>query len=443
MPIREIIQLGETGGDLILKKFENIRKQKEKFSESSTVKLKKEISEKIIPSPKEVEKPVEDVIKRKKTIIDKITEDKESVEKQHGIMPKTEDQKIPVKTFDDASKKEDTIINKFKKINDLKKNFLKPGILKMGVGLESLISKEKKEAPEPQKPEREREDRVYVRGVRLASNELRGLANSAASLDPTQFTSGVIDSMKNITQKFASSIPVLGGVLSGMTDYAGEMTKIGANMASNSLNAIKAAQNSAIDTLEKRGRIQYFAGRETIGPQYSLQEQSGIVEQIANRFGKFQGTKLANTVKELFKDMPDIQQATALAAGDYRSLGTDKGYFLQQISDSLGNLPPSMGQEIQNQLLQQFVTPEGKRELNTDLAKNQRQTRAILTSQDQEREVEISKMSKNARELNETMNKLNLNLTRSGSSLNGSLENMASTINTIVSKVAGVSKAVK
>jgi len=397
MAIREIIQLGEKGGDMILKTFQRINTQKEKFSQPATVKSNTSKEPKPVSGQ---EKP---------------------------------------KIFEDTIKKEDIAINKFKKLADLKNKFLKPGILKIGLGIESLLTKEKKELPEPEKPERE--NRRYIQGVKSASDELKGLANSASSLDPTQFTTGVIDSMKNVTQKFSSAIPVLGSVLSGMADYAGEMTKIGANMATNSLNAIKHAQSAAIDTLEKRGRIEYLGGRETIGKQYSLQEQSAIIEQVASRFGKFQGTKLSGTINELFKNAPDIQQATAIAAGDYKSLGTDKGYFLQQISDSLGNLPPSMGQEIQNQLLQQFVTPEGKKELNTDLARDQRQTRAMLTTQDQNRELEVSKMSKNALSLNQTLNQLNTDLTRAGAGLNSSLDKMASTINVIISKISPAGKA--
>jgi len=425
MPIREIIQLGEKGGDLILKKFENIRKQKEKFSEHAKF---KSIQEK------------ESVTIDKKT--EQIKKSVDTAKSENAIKPEqiAKDQEKP-KTLEDIIKKEDAAINKFKKLADLKNKFLKPGILKMGIGIESLLMKDKKEPQKPEQPEQQKEERRYVQGIRNASNELKGLANSASSLDPTQFTTGVIDSMKGVTQKFASAIPVFGGVISGMADYAGEMTKIGANMATNSLNAIKSAQNSAIDTLEKRGRIQYLGGRETIGQQYSLQEQSAIIEQVASKFGRFQNTALAGTIKKLFENAPDIQQATAIAAGDYKSLGTDKGYFLQQISDSLGNLPPSMGQEIQNQLLQQFVTPEGKKELNTDLARDQRQTRAMLTTQDQNRELEVSKMSKNALSLNQTLNQLNTDLTRAGAGLNSALDKMAKSVNVVISQISQPKKA--
>jgi len=372
MAIHEIIQLGVKGGDLILKQFAKINKEKEKFKTPAQTKVGAGFPSRVPPG---------------------------------------------------TETKEDEFLNKF---GNILKKFKKPELI----------------PPEGEKPEDKEEknlkDQIANKSRKVADG-LNNLAASATSLDPTRFTSGLIDAVGDMTSKFASSIPVVGGFLSAMGGYATEMTKMSSGMAANSLSMIKNAQSVAIDTMEKRGRAAYFGGGTLQNKGYALAERSGIVESIASKYGKFVGSNLEKSVNRLFANNPDIEQATAVAGGNFRALGTDKGYFLQQISDSLGNLPPSMSQELQSQLLD-TIQPQ---ELNKDLAAGYRQTRATFDEQDRNTQKTIAGMTKNSQELNEQLNQLSVNLAKGGSALVGSIETLTKQINYVISKISASQQGVK
>lgn len=101
----------------------------------------------------------------------------------------------------------------------------------------------------------------------------------------------------------------------------------------------------------------------------SQSEQAAIITSISSSMGKI-SSDFAKSVSDLFvsndgKTNYDIGQATELAKGNFGALGTDKGFFMQQISSGFQGLPPSMKQKLTSQMFG-MISPE-ERDIQNDM----------------------------------------------------------------------------
>jgi len=317
----------------------------------------------------------------------------------------------------------DLILKTFQRINTQKEKFIKPATTKIGTKISAP-------GVPGQEKETTKQQTELSQKAGKAANELNALANSAASLNPQALISGAIDSVTRVTEHLSQAVPYIGQALSATAD-----------MAANSLSAIKNAQLSAMDTLQKQGRNEYFGGGTFKGNQnYSLSEQSNMIEAISAKFGKFgQNKDLVNAINNLYKNNPDIQQATAVASGNYAALGTDKGYFMQQIMDSMGNLPPSMMQSIQAQLL-----PMAEQELNKDKAQKYRSQNAIVETAAQKTQIQTADMfNANTVKMNDAFNQMTIDLTKTGSQLINVFAKITDAANGSINTLNNISNAGK
>jgi len=342
----------------------------------------------------------------------------------------------------------DIILKTFQRINTQKEKFAKPVTTKLA----SMYDKSK-EPPKKPETETEKSAALIKEKARGASDELNNLAKSASSFNPTQFSMGILDTVRGVANKLAIGT---GGALGGawgkgaaeaataVTDSMAELINTGAQMATNALSEIKNAQVSAIDTMQKESRFKYYGGGALAGNQrFTLAEKSGIVEAVSSRFGKV-GSDLSKAIDKLLAGNTDMQQASEIASGNFQALGTDQGYFLQQISDSIGNLPPTMKQAIQAQLI---PMAQGQLIQQPEEVTKIQESRAALNKQDLEAEknrarigLQVGKdengnLVNNAQQLNKSLNDMTSNLVNSGSKLIRSLDAIVSGINGVIEKV--------
>lgn len=331
----------------------------------------------------------------------------------------------------------DIILKTFQKINVQKEKFKKPAKL-------PITTTQVPKAPDgEQEPELKKSSSGFAKNVEKATSGLNKLASSASSFDPTRFTTGVLDTMRGLANK---SIIGLAGAVGGergksiaeattsATDAVAELINTGASMATNSLSEIKNAQSQAIETLQKQSRMTQLGGETLSGKGYTVQEKSSIIESVVSRFGKI-GKPLEAAINNLYKGSVDFQQALDVASGNFQALGTDQGYFLQNIMDSVGSLPPTLKQAMMAQMLPMAKINKQPQEI-TDI----QASRAAMNNQDILNDINKARLTTGKGEeissnLNKSLNDLNLGLVTSGTKLIGSLNTIVSGINEVVSKV--------
>lgn len=194
---------------------------------------------------------------------------------------------------------------------------------------------ERKESEKPEKKEHEK----------IIGDKTQSVLAGAGSLD----TGGLISSLGN-----AFNMDTF-----GVSGAAATM----ANAALTFKDKIKQAAQSWADTQSAASNSRNFAGdpqflRSMDNTQFksrrdiSVGDQRGIVDALSSSYGKMSG-EFKDSIRTLYgtRENPyDVKQTTALAQGNFESLGTDQGFFMQKIANSLQNLPPSAKQKLMPQL---------------------------------------------------------------------------------------------
>ena len=110
-----------------------------------------------------------------------------------------------------------------------------------------------------------------------------------------------------------------------------------------------------IDRAEnKKSDIQF-----RLGSKWSNEEMASLRTTMGATYGVIQ-EPLANALKQFTESSTkyDVNALTRVASGNWRSTGTDRGWMIQQMSDSFGDLPPSIAQRFQASLLERFGAEE-------------------------------------------------------------------------------------
>lgn len=199
-----------------------------------------------------------------------------------------------------------------------------------------------------------------------------GLAQGASSLDAT---STAQSALTGIGAMFGPQGAFISGIASAFVGAASAFT-----------DKIQNAAKSWADTTKIANTAQNFAGRENFlrGPgertDISRSEQAHFIQGLGARFGRFDAAndEFRKSVSMFFNatnkqnQKLDAEQAAQLTQGNFSALGTDKGFFLQKISDSIAGLPPSLQKALQPQLLG-MISPE-ERMVQHDLGARQTTT---------------------------------------------------------------------
>ena len=105
---------------------------------------------------------------------------------------------------------------------------------------------------------------------------------------------------------------------------------------------------------DEKGKTKSYQASNISQGLLSNAEMAQLTASVSGSFGRLQKPMtdvLSKYIKGGTKDTGALAQA---ASGNWKSTGTDKGFFLQKLSDSFGDLPPSIAQKFQSRLLENY-----------------------------------------------------------------------------------------
>ena len=119
--------------------------------------------------------------------------------------------------------------------------------------------------------------------------------------------------------------------------------------------AMEIAKNAvahASELYQRNATTANYGGNKITQGNMSNNEKAYFVSTISGSMGKLQNPMIDALNK--LSGHKDTGALANVAAGNWRSTGTDKGFFLQKLADSFGDLPPSIAQRFQSKLLTNY-----------------------------------------------------------------------------------------
>ena len=241
-------------------------------------------------------------------------------------------------------------------------------------------SKDKPKAGEKkeEKPKEERKPGAYETQVREGlANAKSQAANSVLSLDGGNLAKAGMGAV-------ASLIPVIGSQIADALNFAVDAMKAFKDKIKNQASIVADTQakvNDITNSFKKNAKgktFEDFIGFDVKDAKGKISrqgrtdlnksEQAAIIKSISSTMGKV-SDEFGKSVSKLFigdngKTKYDSEQATSLAQGNFASLGSDKGFFMQQISNGFSGLPPSMKQALTSQMFE-MIDP-GERDVQNN-----------------------------------------------------------------------------
>lgn len=192
-------------------------------------------------------------------------------------------------------------------------------------------------------------------------------------------------------------------------------------------------QNKINRAESRKASIQYKNSSK-----WSNEEMAALRTSLGASFGRIQ-QPLASALAEFTQGTSkyDARAVTRVASGNWRSTGTDRGWMVQQIFDSLGDVPPSIAQRFQASLLNQF----GKEEIQQAPKEEQRAQRAnAMWNKTDERQVSqvfdaVNENINDLFELNNKLNSLQADMVQAGAGVASALNFVANQISSAANKI--------
>lgn len=196
------------------------------------------------------------------------------------------------------------------------------------------LQRQQKDATEKNTTAQKKSNEMMQKGVGAAMSVGGGLS----TLDPASAFKGAASGVGSL---FGPAGMAVGSGLGFITDALGNFTS-GVKQAA---GVVAAYQESVSTQARFTGRNNFLqTQRSDIDPS----TVRVITEGLGDKFGRL-STKFQSSVERLFGSngsATDLKQATQLAQGQFSALGTDEGFFLEQIANSVGNMPPTIKQAI-------------------------------------------------------------------------------------------------
>lgn len=319
------------------------------------------------------------------------------------------------------------ILRQLKKINKAKDDFKKPAAFKASAAIQRIFapkgpSGEPVTPTEPKKvsPEEKTKTKEYDRG-----KEVGGAAKEAGQ------AVGNLEGTA-LTQAGIKGITALGGPV-GLV--VGEIVNRIIDAATAFRDKVKQAASIHADTLDAQNTAIRYAGKgfeeyiKSSRSDLDRNTQRAIISGLGTQYGRFT-EEFRGQIEKLFGQKingkyADLGETSALAGGNFAALGTDKGFFMQKIANSLSDLPPSIKQKLMGQLLE--AVPAEER--TTQTGELTRLRSAVTEFNDSERSGQASFVTKNnldlAKEIQNLTNTLDTKLAGGIEKLIGEIRKMA------------------
>lgn len=342
-------------------------------------------------------------------------------------------QNVVLKNIDAVKKKADAL-SKIKPSVNLGKGIA--GILAglAGKTATSAQTLDQKNEEKIQKKE-EKNIRQFSEGSKKFGNAVLGFTRGAESFDPV----GIAKNMITAAGESFSNITVLGFGVGNLPKGLAELTNTMVSMASGAIDMAKTSAATQYGLSNRNSTTRYYGGEGIGQGGMSRAQHSELVMTIAGSFGKIQ-KPLQETVNKLVEGK-NTEALARVAGGNWASTGTDRGWFLQQISNETAGLPPSIAQAIQNSLLKSNADliqgkgeEKGAQAVNADwmnLAEDQNKKIYNTTSAQHEKLMALSK----------DINSMQIQMINTGVKFAGAISDATEAIKTLPEKIKKVEAA--
>jgi len=337
----------------------------------------------------------------------------------------------------------DLVLRQLKQIQEIKKRVAQISNVRMaisttkGVTGQELAENRPLSYTEPTKPPPKPDDkdsgkdksekRDYAKEFRQSANQA---FQGAASLDTGALLAGLGNALNLVSFGVSGVLATMGQAALTFKDKI----KAAAQGYADTKDALNTAANYAGDEQFLRGGDKTpFKSRGDI----STNEQRGIIEALGSQYGKF-SLEFKDAVRTLYgtRDNPyDVKQTTAIAQGNFEALGTDQGFFMQKIANSLQNLPPSAKKELMPQLWTMIPDADrfkqndaGIRATNTEFDDLNRQRESRLLYGESGKDM---KRISNAKAIQETQNEIDQGLADAAGSLITALRDLSKKLRSV------------
>lgn len=330
--IDSVINLGIKGSELVESQLNNLQKKKENLSKKSDIRIGSKISD--MPRPK-----------------------------NFGVMA-NRPQPAPGGGERYVAKKEPEKVLTVDKIVAAR---IEIGESLGGTSGKSAKAETEGKEKKPEESEYKKNLKTELAGARSQAassiQNFNGTGLAQAGIMGVSALGGPIGSM--VGQAFNYVIDAVVAFKDKMKQQAAIVADTGAknNTIKNSLRGKDFSNFVGYDVKDSAGNVSR-KGRSDINKG----EQAGITQSITSSMGKM-SEEFQKEAGKLFvsKDGTksyDVTQATSLAQGNFSALGTDKGFFMQQISSGFQGLPPSMKQKLTSQMF--GMIDEDERDIQRD-----------------------------------------------------------------------------
>ena len=174
---------------------------------------------------------------------------------------------------------------------------------------------------------------------------VKSFGAAAATLDPT----ATIQSFTTAVGTTLSGISVLGVSLGRLPEGIAALSNTTLSMAKNSVDMAKQSTLAYHQLADRNAATAHYGGNVKNSGQLSRAEMAGLVGAVSGSMGVVQ-EPLAAEISKLMSTK-DTGALARVSAGDWESTGTNKGWILQQITNGMSGMPPSVKQAIQASLL--------------------------------------------------------------------------------------------
>lgn len=337
-------------------------------------------------------------------------------------------------------KKESSNLSKLKPAVDLGKNVVKsmagaiPGLNKFTGQAPSPGAP----SPEEKKSDKKEEENTkkFGKSADTIGKAMTTFSNAAGTLDPVSLMSGVSGAIGGAL----SGVSVMGFSLGNLPKGLADMNNALVNMASGALSMAKQSASGTYGLMNRDVTSAYYGGEGISGKGMSNPEKAALVSAISGSFGI-----IKKPLQDLVNELSQTKNTAALskvASGDWQSTGTDKGWMLQQITNQLSGLPPSIAQKFQTELLKN----SSDLIMNKGAESGSQQTVAKWTAAEEAQTKNLYNISaKNMPgldSLNNEFNTLQGNLLAVGSGLSSLVSTQAAAINGMVAAVEKMKRSI-
>lgn len=297
-------------------------------------------------------------------------------------------------------------------------------------------------APQPS-PEQKNGNKTLLNGITKFANGSKEFAKGVAHFDPVAAIQQTITSGGSAISSLVQMIPAVGEYFEGLPKGLAELTNAAVGMAASAVDIAKSSAATQYGLTNRNATTKFYGGdRGAIGQSnLSNAQYSELVMTIAGSYGKI-GKPMQGILNELVKSK-NTDALSRVASGNWASTGTDKGWFLQQISNETAGLPPSIAQAIQTGLLKSnkdLIQGKGEEEGAQGI-------NAAWLDQGEKQNAKIFKESSaqfdRLYSLSEKFNSMQIKMLDSGVALAGAVDKAAIAISKLPKVIDTVEEAIK